>query len=574
MILVVLLIIEVVVSLGIGAAIYLLRGILYVTWLKDPLPYMAVWGARALLVLVILVAVILRNLRFCRLFWLGHLPIVLITMFTSIPLLQTRCTCNDYWNCQALASFTKLGENFVNPFVAPEEQMAQQQRNFGIQKPPDENQTGLTQLQATVTLEVNGSRKFREVELKESVKRHFKPPKSQRSWAFRTDLVKSQDGRLSSRFCDSLPEEYQQSSPNLILTHYVEAARHIFSQTEKTVNNNQLDNKLRELSKLCHEDATQTLCKLVVITFSLNKADDGNRMLCMEWDTARTRSQAQDDSEVENSRSLIVKEYGLSAREVFQDKHIWQQMTATKISSRIATMFNEDCRCDSSLNPYGTCNVYYDDTHSERFWCYIDSSTRGSCRERNFKLHTDEKGIWTEDLCRKIHNDGDGCQCAGFGMKLSSIKGSGKKKRSSAKNPAETDSEEPLRQEWRYGHICKDWDHNQEEFCFVGFDTTCPDRSGVKFAFGGTQGTIYSSKLPCAREKFKQTQQLRNARESCTHFTWFALCGILWFNLFCAWESLAIYYFIGNRCSDVVHLSSDQFAAESDDEDTWDVTTA
>jgi len=549
MVLVVALAIELLVSLSIGLLFFVYQEIVSVTWPRNSCLYIGIWGVRAVLVSCILIGVIRRSVKHCRLTWLGHLPLVLMTTFTVAPLIQIECACNDYWNCHAISGFTKLGNNFVNPFIAPQEQLAQESNNFAIKNPPSSHEKALIQLHASGTFQIDGPRKTRLLR-----------------WKVTRRLVKSRDPVLHGRHCEKLPQKYEKLAVKDILKEFDKIPTSNYLSGKINISET-LDKKVVELRDRCNQQVKR-LCRMMDFTLSVKSAEDNysNRTLCLEWGSAVTRSDVPQNSETANSISVYFsRASNHTLRSTFQVRKESQEASLSMLPDLFVDEYKNECRCDAVLNLYQSCNVYYGASNTERFWCYIDPATHASCVSKNYKLKLDSKGQpWTEDLCRQIHADGDGCDCAGFGVKPSSVM---------MQHPVKTAMEEDPKDEWLFGSYCDVWAENQKQFCFVGFDSTCSDRHLVKFAVGDTQGRVYYSTLPCVKNKLLQTELLRDARGHCKALTWSILCSILCFNGLCMWISLAVFKFIANRCGDDFKESAQQFEAESDDDDTWAVTT-
>jgi len=563
-VLVVLLIMELLVSFGIGFIFYHRKEIVYVTSLRYPFLYFGIWGVRAVLVGLILIGVALRNLRLCRITWVIHLPIVLMTMFTVAPLMTIHCACTDYWDCHAVSTFTNLADDFLNPFIPPQAQMAQDGRHFSMKKPPSAQETALTQLRASETLRVRGSHKHRKP------MRH-KPTLERYRWKGRSEWVNSHEKKLDGHYCEELPEEFQRLPVKEILKKFgaklqVRVAASAVLWFVGGVGGTPWETKVADLVKKCMAGAEQPLCEEFSFTITVNKAegDQGQKTICLEWDSKAADS-VPEGSETANSISFFydkIKDSELMVK-MFHNEKAWELATEATLENLVIAEYTRECRCDPVLNEFASCNAYHDKSFSQKFWCYIDPKTKFSCLAQGFELSEDSKGhLWTEDLCQRIHADGDGCKCAGFGIKRSLVK-----MQQSIKTPMEKDTKD----EWRFGSYCDVWAADQKQFCFVGFDSTCSDRQLVDFAMEPTKGHIYQSTLPCVKQH--QSEALRDAHEYCMNFSWSLLFGILFFNGFCAWTSLAVFRFIANRCGDEIKSSADQYAAESDDDDTWDVTT-
>jgi len=137
----------------------------------------------------------------------------------------------------------------------------------------------------------------------------------------------------------------------------------------------------------------------------------------------------------------------------------------------IKEKLQEECTCDRGSTGAGNCNTFKEEGMKQRrFWCYINPAKVPACvlgQRLNVYTASGDRGrttFWTEDLCHKQ------CQCSGLGQyphhgtKLSS----------------EVREDMLWPNLMNYGESCHMWSQADKDlgknWCFVGFDSTCPDR--------------------------------------------------------------------------------------------------
>jgi hypothetical protein len=157
----------------------------------------------------------------------------------------------------------------------------------------------------------------------------------------------------------------------------------------------------------------------------------------------------------------------------------------------------EECVCDRGKSEISGCNTYIDPkTHARKFWCFISPSRIPACvlargipvsQSRGFRSDGEMTGrkrdvniFWTEALCTGP------CACTGLG---------GYPLRGEKLNPAlKAEDDAFWKNMMNYGSSCKRWTEDTEaSWCFVGFDTTCPDR------WLTTRGKVHVSTHPWDR---------------------------------------------------------------------------
>merc|ERR1740123_217427 len=122
-----------------------------------------------------------------------------------------------------------------------------------------------------------------------------------------------------------------------------------------------------------------------------------------------------------------------------------------------------------------------------------------------------------------------------------------------------------------YGSACRKW-HSDDEWpwCFVGFDTICPDRHGARKSRYSTElpkdvlnmTWQWRSQLPC--EQDTQKEYVGHAASLCENVNVAMCIGLFLFFLFSLPMYVATFQFIGNRCNDFTETEEQFDVAWSD----------
>lgn len=127
---------------------------------------------------------------------------------------------------------------------------------------------------------------------------------------------------------------------------------------------------------------------------------------------------------------------------------------------------------------------------------------------------------------------------------------------------------------FNYGRTCKRWDkEDQEPWCYVGFDTTCPDRKKDVVEVSNAQGqpekvSQYYSAYACVNNK--QYGLLRSYRNQCQTLVGINALLLVTLNILSLPMLILIFKFLVNRCGD--HFAVDdqfnvQFSSDEENDD-------
>jgi len=234
---------------------------------------------------------------------------------------------------------------------------------------------------------------------------------------------------------------------------------------------------------------------------------------------------------------------------------------------KIQQVAERGCVCERAnlqMSKGTSCRTYQTTSQLDRHWCYVreDHQVYRACEDANMKLFWDDKKskVWTEDIC--MPKQEKGCRCSGIGMYPLSDK--------------DNDHNSSLLEgnSLNYGRTCKKWRNNDEmEWCYAGYDSTCPDRNKQAEQWVGknrkTQWMQYESALPCDN---RQTEIRDSAKAWCWQIS-MPTQTLLSITVFLYIPMVVIMFkFLNNRCGDECNLD-DQFAviltSDEESEDEW-----
>jgi len=233
---------------------------------------------------------------------------------------------------------------------------------------------------------------------------------------------------------------------------------------------------------------------------------------------------------------------------------------------KIQAVAEERCMCEDPKKQdsrHTSCRTYQDVYGVDRHWCWVrhdrQANVYKACEEIGYKLFYDEtrKKIWTEDICKK-----QACKCSGIGMRPVG------KQQDHNTSLLEGNT-------LNFGGTCRKWrQHDQTEWCYAGFDSTCSDRKKTAEQWVGKNGEKqwmqYEAELPCDKEN--QEDLVEAARSLCLNITiptetLFFISVLLYIPMI-----VIIFKFLSNRCGDECDLD-DQFAvvltSDDESEDEW-----
>jgi len=243
-------------------------------------------------------------------------------------------------------------------------------------------------------------------------------------------------------------------------------------------------------------------------------------------------------------------------------KYAFRQLESGAAVKMLRTLQRTSCVCDYQDNG---CQTYEDSLGENKFWCYVKESRRKRCVDDGFTLFWDpkEERIWSEEICQEA-----GCACSELGMHPSDLKDPNLNRGLLHKN------------RMNYGSECQAWNQAPPgQWCFVGWDSTCPDRVKSSTVWVSNDNPRwpsiyhqYKSRLPCQVEA--QVKMRERSAEVCEDITriveFFMFLELLMFMPM----TVIIFKFLSNRCGDEFQCE-EQFAVvlstdEEESEDEWE----
>eukprot|EP00421_Protoceratium_reticulatum_P059291 CAMPEP_0168507880 /NCGR_PEP_ID=MMETSP0228-20121227/78100_1 /TAXON_ID=133427 /ORGANISM="Protoceratium reticulatum, Strain CCCM 535 (=CCMP 1889)" /LENGTH=831 /DNA_ID=CAMNT_0008524983 /DNA_START=15 /DNA_END=2509 /DNA_ORIENTATION=- len=219
------------------------------------------------------------------------------------------------------------------------------------------------------------------------------------------------------------------------------------------------------------------------------------------------------------------------------------------------------CLCEKTDEDDG-CNVFRNAIGEYKFWCWVRESSRETCEDEGIELFWDKKKqkIWSMELCKKA-----GCSCSNLGMLPMDLSNNKLNKTLLSKN------------KMNYGGSCKKWKSTDPlSWCYVGFDSNCPDRFLKKKMWVSkdmpevpTVRMQYKSFLPCQKEE--QVNIIEYAEEVCYDMLRIVEALLIFVLILSVPMLVILFKFLSNRCGDEFEAEQ-QFAVvlSSDDEEEDD----
>jgi len=131
-------------------------------------------------------------------------------------------------------------------------------------------------------------------------------------------------------------------------------------------------------------------------------------------------------------------------------------------------LYSSECKCEDD----DSCRYHIDASGQTRHWCYIRGERTNiyNCRAAGHHVFLDDGADkpWSEGPCAAEKE----CQCRGIGMTPGSANSD-----VNEDNPLFA-KEDPQHKRSYYGRGCGKWDKSDDawEWCYVGWDSACPDR--------------------------------------------------------------------------------------------------
>jgi len=245
------------------------------------------------------------------------------------------------------------------------------------------------------------------------------------------------------------------------------------------------------------------------------------------------------------------------------NKLSWSYMTREQALNDIDREFKKECRCKRDGNGHGGCMVSLDPlTRKTSYWCYVENVK--ACEEQANVEHDFDIVIyysadgqpWTKQLCK------DECKCQGRGIPFA-------EEESIASNAGIWENGA------NFGSSCKSWTTtDSHDWCYVGIDSTCPDRrlsqerQGLNFQF-------YWSRVACINQDAQSSDAwlFRHFALPCTIVTSVAWMLQAVMMLLTPPMVFMTFKYVNNRCGDSINQAEiRKFSIESTDEDEFDYT--
>jgi len=538
------------------------------TWLLN-----CYWILRSLLMVFGIFAVAIRKVAFVRLFWFFWIGFNVVGLGNLVPLTLTTCSCDNYFQCWLLASFTPhrtSGVKFTNPFFPPPAALSCDGPGqcatpkgllpFTYSSPPKlehemdlYTDQGFLEVHRQLTHHKKGAR-FHGQDL------HMGPTSNQGHKV--SDLVKS--FRLTPGICWEGTYKQTKTLTVALSKDMVEVLSCMFHQNQacRTLKSDNWAKLLENLAFVFDSCLSRPLCSVVQMSIG----DSFTNLHSFYYTVDPVPASNCNGGQILSLQK--VREAGKPSRPqkvVHEFNRMRYYLSFKELTDMLVSDYDTGCKCSESLSPSGC--TFYHDNGKPSFWCYVSEDSVDSCKRRGYILHRDGDNFWTHDICNQEPDKA--CACSGSGV------------------PPPFDSWDriPDKQmldgphgDWKYGSFCAPWDKDQPSWCFVGFDTSCPDRTRVKWRPGGT-GTKRSinmdvSYLACSRQKVQEIMDKVGMSRCRLTISIAIAVVVLWFFVGILMQDVA-FEFMKNGCGDQVAdlSSSGQYPVEdwSDDEDEWTV---
>lgn len=211
----------------------------------------------------------------------------------------------------------------------------------------------------------------------------------------------------------------------------------------------------------------------------------------------------------------------------------------------IESLTKNSCICDGKpfTQRHGdSCNTFLDGLEY-RSWCWINKDSLDFCKEINVNVKKDPLSgrYWTYDICFA-----QGCKCSTVDIE-------------------------------NRGRDCREWNNGEPEWCYVGYDSTCPDRTHAETESREVSAITsileisqFASRIPCEQHvrRSSATSLLDAAMGRCSTICSIIIVLLLALMLLKVPLLIIMGKFLQNRCGE--HFEAEaQFTVEfSSDEES------
>lgn len=539
---------------------------------KEAQSYMMLGGFRVVSSLFGLFAVSTRNIYLARIFFFPLIFNFFAGLASMRPIFVVDCQCTSWEQCFALEAFVTPPEHVLNPFSFPTEARFNGQRKVPMETPLSTHGHAQRHGPPGSLLQHQHNRSAPShpeapphasfVELAVNVNADgvaaLEPSRNRR--ISRHDVVEREDPEIggeqklwtffntvgegisfSSQHDDCTPQDVDQDRMEK-LTNITKKLRAGEDVEEKATEMPWITSQLW----LCFQNP---LCTYV----HLNLTEGGTQAFaCRVKGTqtplvegnAGTTAHTWFEKKVEEVQAVRAnpEESAKVTSETFRHLPVEEAMNDVQEAHADA------CACDDATS----CRIYKGIHGRDNYWCWVAKEKKMACEARNIELNWDEErdAFWAEDLCRKAD-----CKCSGIGQAPSSHDGD-----------MHTFSEGLWDNQMNYGSSCQKWHQDDGwAWCFVGFDSICPDRHPEERRVGSADMTWqWRSALPCNEEL--QVQHVSNAAARCENVSVTAqIVALVFFFGFLPMYQ-ALFQFITRRCCDHT-FTEEQFHVDWSDSD-------
>lgn len=274
-----------------------------------------------------------------------------------------------------------------------------------------------------------------------------------------------------------------------------------------------------------------------------------------------------------NAYSILMSERSSSSEQFQSDGKVFMQAVLAARRSAARNMLRRhylaSCRCRAGGHG---CQSFYDSgTRSWKWWCEVSPQSEEACRRQGIKVFKDnDTKTWSEDLCKK-----SGCQCSYIGMMpLDGIEVNN----SLLPQKLDTKRATPGLNKLAYGSSCQKWHlEDTSPWCFVGYDSVCPDRekvlakenfSSAKWSQINAPVAQYKSTYHCVAKD--ESDKIKKVKDKCQLTVATPLIIFILLNIVSLPMSIIVLKFLARRCGDHFAIEAQFDAFFSSDEESGD----